>query len=277
MRRTRCAAGTTFLLACLALPVSAFAQIPPTMIASLGKQILQDIIFGAVKGELIGALAAMGCKGAAIAGLAAAADAGGAAGAARALTGGVRAPSPAGAAIRSTGPGGLPPGMGGMSGVGAMDPAMMQKAMEMMQQQNGMSPEQMAMVQKTMGQMQGAMSQPLSREETKAVFDEMAEMGLLTEKMRDEAKDCITYAPPGSGDSLGAAGAMLKTTVLPAARQAKERMAAATPEEQRQLADGMVDALNSASAADRKAFLDGLGAGFFPAPVVEQVRARVKP
>jgi hypothetical protein len=170
--------------------------------------------------------------------------------------------------------------MGGMGGTAAMDPAMMQKAMEMMQQQNGqarMSPEQMAMVQNAVAQMQGAMSQPLSREETKAVFDEMAEMGLLTDKMRDEAKDCITYAPPGAGDSLGGAGAMLKSTVLPAAHQAKERMAAATPEEQKQLADGMVDALNSASAADRKAFFDGMGAGFFPAPVVEQVRARVSP
>jgi hypothetical protein len=36
----------------------------------------------------------------------------------------------------------------------------------------------------------------------------------------------------------------------------------------------MVDALNSASPADRKAFFDGLGAGFFPPAVVEQVRAR---
>ena len=245
-----------FLLAGLACPAPAFAQVPPTMLASLGKQILQNVIFGSVKNELIASLAGMGCKGAAIAGLAAAAGAEGAKGAAGALTGG-RVPSPGGA---------------------AMDPAMMQKAMEMMQQRNGrMTPEQMAMMQKAMSQMQGAASQPLSREETKAVFDEMAEMGLLTDKLRDEAKECITYAPPGAGDSLGGAGAMLENTVLPAARQAKERMAAATPEEQKQLADGMVDALNSASAADRKAFLDGFGSGFFPAPVVEQVRARVKP
>ena len=286
MRPTRCAAGTTLVLACLALPAAAFAQVPPTMIASLGKQILQNLIFGSVKSELIGSLAGMGCKGAAIAGLAAAADAGGAAGATRALTGGVRPSSPTGAAMRSAGPGGMPTGMSGIGGIGAMggggamDPAMMQKAMEMMQQQNGqarMSPEQMAMVQKAMGQLQGAMSQPLSREETKAVFDEMAELGLLTDSMRSEAKDCITYAAPGTGDSIGAAGAMLKNTVLPAARQAKERMAAATPEEQQQLADGMVEALDSASAADRKAFFDGMGLGFFPAPVVEQVRARVKP
>src|SRR5882672_6577571 len=35
-------------------------------------------------------------------------------------------------------------------------------------------------------------------------------------------------------------------------------MANLSPEEQKQLADGMVDALNSASDADRKAFFDGL-------------------
>lgn len=279
MRLSRYAAGGAVFV-WLAIQAPAFAQVPPMMIASLGKQILQNVIFGSVKNELIGALAGMGCKGATIAGLAAAANAGGTAGAARTLTGG-RGPSGGPVAMRSAGggagmPSGMPPGMGAPGAM--MDPAMMQKAMEMMQQQNGrMSPEQMAMMQKAMGQMQGAMSQPLSREETKAVFDDMAEMGLLTDQMRDEAKDCITYAAPGAGDSLGAAGAMLKNTVLPAAQQAKERMAEATPEEQKQLADGMVDALNSASAADRKAFLEGFGSGFFPAPVVEQVRARVKP
>ncbi len=173
----------------------------------------------------------------------------------------------------------VPPSMAGM---GAMDPAMMQKAMEMAQQQSGargrqMTPEQQAMMQNAMAQMQGAMAQPLSREETKAVFDDLADLGLLTDSMRSEAKDCITLAPPGSGDQLGAAGAMLKNVVIPPARDAKERMAAASPDEQKQLADGMVEALNSASAADRKAFFEGFGSGFFPPAVVEQVRARVKP
>jgi hypothetical protein len=165
-----------------------------------------------------------------------------------------------------------------MAGMGAMDPAMMQKAMEMMQQQGRqITPEQQAMMQNAMAQMQGAMSKPLSRTETAAVFDELADLGLINEPMRSEAKDCIALAPPGSGDQLGAAGAMLKNTVIPAAGDAKERMASASPEEQKQLADGMVDALNSASPADRKAFFDGLGLGFFPQAVVDQVRARVKP
>lgn len=254
MRFSRYAAGGMLALSCLALPAPGLAQIPAMTLASMGKEILQNVIFGSVKNELLGSLAGMGCKGAALAGLIATAQ----------------TKDPRGGALRS----GMSPGIGD---AGTIDPAMMQKAMEMMQQQQGrMSPEQQAMMQKAMAQMQGAMAQPLSREETKGVFDEMADIGLLTGQMRDEVKDCITYAPPGAGDSLGAAGAVLKTTVLPAARQAKERMAAATPEEQKQLADGMVDALNSASAADRKAFLEGFGAGFFPQAVVDQVRARVK-
>jgi hypothetical protein len=249
------------------------------MAASLGKQILQNVVFGSLKKELFGSLADMGCKGATIAGLAAAASTG-RVGAARALTGEAAGSSRGPTAMRAgTGGGvGMPPTVPpSMAGMGAMDPAMMQKAMEMMQQQGRKTtPEQQAMMQNAMSQMQGAMSQPLSRAETAAVFDDLADIGMINDKMRGEAKDCIALAPPGSGDQLGAAAAMLKSTVIPAARDAKERMAAASPDEQKQLADGMVDALNSASPTDRKAFFDGMGLGFFPAPVVDQVRARVK-
>jgi hypothetical protein len=271
---------SALLLASLALAAPALAQVPPTMLASLGKQILQNVVFGSLKTQLFGSLADMGCKGATIAGLAAAASTG-RAGATRALTSEAAGSARGPAAMRAgTGGGaGMPPTMPpSMAGTGAMDPAMMQKAMEMMQQQGRqMTPEQQMMMQNAMAQMQGAMAQPLSREETAAVFDDLVDIGMINDKMRSEAKDCIALAPPGSGDQVGAAGALLKNTVIPAARQAKERMASASPEEQKQLADGMVDALNSASAADRKAFFDGLGAGFFPPAVVEQVRTRVKP
>jgi hypothetical protein len=271
---------SALLLASLALAAPALAQVPPTMLASLGKQILQNVVFGSLKTQLFGSLADMGCKGATIAGLAAAASTG-RAGATRALTSEATGSARGPAAMRAgTGGGaGMPPTMPpSMAGTGAMDPAMMQKAMEMMQQQGRqMTPEQQMMMQNAMAQMQGAMAQPLSREETAAVFDDLADIGMINDKMRSEAKDCIALAPPGSGDQVGAAGALLKNTVIPAARQAKERMASASPEEQKQLADGMVDALDSASAADRKAFFDGLGAGFFPPAVVEQVRTRVKP
>jgi hypothetical protein len=271
---------SALLLASLALAAPALAQVPPTMLASLGKQILQNVVFGSLKTQLFGSLADMGCKGATIAGLAAAASTG-RAGATRALTSEATGSARGPAAMRAgTGGGaGMPPTMPpSMAGTGAMDPAMMQKAMEMMQQQGRqMTPEQQMMMKNAMAQMQGAMAQPLSREETAAVFDDLADIGMINDKMRSEAKDCIALAPPGSGDQVGAAGALLKNTVIPAARQAKERMASASPEEQKQLADGMVDALDSASAADRKAFFDGLGAGFFPPAVVEQVRTRVKP
>ena len=224
---------------------------------SMAKQILQNIVLGSVKNELIGSLAGLGCRGSAIAGLAAAASAGGAKGAATAAT-------------------------GPRANMGGMDPAAMQRAMEMAQKQMGaqgmqLSPEQMALMQKAMSQMQTASSQPLSPAETAAVFDELADLGLVSDPMRKEAKDCISVAPPGSTESIGSAGAMIRSTVLPAARQAKERMANLSPDEQKQLADGVVEALTSASPADRKAFFDGMGLGFFPAPVVDQVRARVKP
>ena len=259
MRTTRAAVLLAFL------PFPALAQVPPSMLASMGKQILQNVVFGSLKGELFASLADMGCKGSTIAGLAAAASTG-RTGLAQAAT----SQSRGGARGLAGGP--------GMAMGGGMDPATMQKAMEMMQQQGRtMTPQQQAMMQQAMAQMQGALSQPLSRDETKAVFDDLADLGLINDKMRSEAKDCVTYAPPGAGDQVGAAGALLKNTVIPAARDAKARMAAASPEEQKQLADGMVEALGSAAPADRKAFFDGMGLGFFPAPVVEQVRARVKP
>jgi hypothetical protein len=238
----------------LHVPLAA-AQAP--QLASMAKQIFENVVLGSVKNELIGSLAGMGCKGSTIAGLAAAASAGGAKGAAGAASG------PRGA-------------------TGGMDPAAMQRAMEMAQKQMGaqgmqLTPEQQALMRKAMAQMQTASSQPLSPAETAAVFDDLAALGLVSDSMRKEAKDCISAAPPGSTESLGSAGAMMRSTVLPAARQAKERMADLSPDEQKQLADGMVEALNSASPADRKAFFDGMGLGFFPAPVVEQVRSRVKP
>ena len=65
------------------------------------------------------------------------------------------------------------------------------------------------------------------------------------------------------------------TMVLPQLRDIRQRMSNLTPEEQKQLADGMVDSLQHASAKDRQAFMDGFGVGFFPAPVVETVRARM--
>src|SRR5262245_29572582 len=87
-------------LALLLHAAPAFSQAQMSML-SLGKQILQNVAFGSVKNELIGSLAGMGCRGSTIAGLAAGASAGGA------------------------------------KGASGMDPAAMQRAMEMAQKQLG--------------------------------------------------------------------------------------------------------------------------------------------
>jgi hypothetical protein len=308
MRRSAfLALGVSFLLAIGLLPLPGGAVLP--VLAMLGKQIIQNIVIGSVKGQLIGSLAGMGCKGAHIAGLIASADAargmgrgmgglpgGGGMPGGGALPGGGGMPGggasgPISGAMNGAMNGaadgrGLRAARGGVGilnappGGGSMDPAMMAQVMAMAQQQAGMNapamtPEQMAQVQQTMAAMQGAMANPLSREETLGVFDELGDLGLLTDSMRSEARDCIMLAPPGSDAQVGATGALIKTTVLPRLREAKQRLANLTPEEQDQLAQSMIEELQKASAADRKAFLDGLGVGFFPAPVVEKVQAGV--
>lgn len=309
MRRTWTAPlSAGFALALALFPLTGHAVLP--MVAALGQQIVRDIIIDGMKGQLIGSLSGMGCKGAHIAGLIASADAG------RGTPGGMPFGMPAG--MPSGMPAGMPNGMpgGGMSmpggmpmsagasgmggapmrsapggvgiingtpgmpPVGSMDPTMMAQAMAMAQQQMGangnfpaMNQEQMAQMQQTMAAMQDAMSHPLSRGETLALFDELGDLGLLTPAMKSEARDCIMLTPPGGDAQVGAAGAMIKATLLPKLRETRQRLANLTPEEQDQLTQGMVDALRKASPADRKAFFDGMGLGFFPAPVVDKVRA----
>ena len=121
MHLFRYAAGGSLAVA-LAGPGAALAQAQLSMVA-MAKQILQNVVFGSVKNELIGSLAGMGCRGATIAGLAAAASADGAKGAASAA-------------------------MGPHGGTGGMDPAAMQRSMEMAQKQMGaqgmtLTPEQL--------------------------------------------------------------------------------------------------------------------------------------
>ena len=301
------ALAAVFTFALVLFPPAGHAVLP--MAATLGQQIIRDIISNDIKGQLIGSLSGMGCKGTHIAGLIASADAG------RGITGSMPFGMPGGmpGGMPNGMPSGMPDGMsgGGMSmargmatpdgttgmggasmrsargGVGiangpagilpagAMDPAMMA------QQQMGangaafpaMNPEQMAQMQQTMAAMQDAMSHPLSRGETLSVFDELGDLGLLTPAMKSEAHDCIMLAPPGSDAQIGAAGAMLKSTILPSLRETRQRLANLTLEEQDQLAQGMIDALRKAAPADREAFFDGVGLGFFPAPVVEKVRS----
>jgi hypothetical protein len=336
----------------LSLPAAALAIVP--LLALMGKQIVQDLVLGEVKGQLIQSLASMGCKGARLASLVASTSVpkgpGGLSGMGG-LTGmgglagmgsppgagnvpgmdhlagmsGVPAGMPSGmptgmpsgmptgmpsgmptgmASGMPTGmPAGIPTGMpsggavalggagggrsmGGalaMPGAGRMDlPTMsgaqagdMSQVMAAMQARSGggMSPEQMAMAQEAMASMQKAMEHPLTRPETLAVFTDLKELGVLTDSMHSEVRDCILLAPPGSDRQLGQTGAIVKEVLLPKLHETKARLASLSPEEQAQLAQGIAEALQQARPEDRKAFQEGLGLGFFPKPVVEQVEA----
>jgi hypothetical protein len=139
-----------------------------------------------------------------------------------------------------------------------------------------MSPEQAAQMQAGIAAMQQAMAQPLSRGETLAVFDELAELGVMTPEMRSEVRDCVMLAPPSASAALGMSGAMVKNMVLPPLRDARAQMAALTPEQREQLAGEIAQALAEAAPEDRKAFQEGFAAGFFPPDVVDAVKARLR-
>jgi hypothetical protein len=68
---------------------------------------------------------------------------------------------------------------------------------------------------------------------------------------------------------------MMKSLVLPRLRSTREQLANLTPDEQDELADGLEGAVREATPAERKSLREGLGLGYFPAPVVEKVRARL--
>jgi len=251
----------------------------------------------------------MGCKGATIAGLIGQAEAGSRGGLPRAAAAGMLPPGmPGGGALPPGLPGGAQvPGGAQMPGGGnsalaegrsmraargadniptlppGVDPRSLDMAqiMALMQQQMGsrapaatrMSPEQMNQAMAAMSGMQQAMSQPLSREETLGVFDELSQLGVLTPAMQSEARDCILLATPAASAGVGATGALIKNMVLPQLRSMRQRLAELDPAQQQQLAEEIVDALNEASALDRKAFQEGFGLGFFPAAVVDEIQA----
>lgn len=290
-------------LALAALPAVAGAIVP--LLVGLGKQVLQDMVMNAVRHELIGSLAGMGCKGARLAGLIATASA---VHGARGLGGGLAGMGmPGGAAAMPAGmpagapgmPGGMPSGASGMpggmpAGASGMPAGMrgmpagapgamaagggpdMSQMMAVMQARSGMTPEQMARTQEAMATMQHAMEHPLTRPETLEVFAELKSLGLLTDAMHDEARDCVLLAPAGSDRALGQTGAIMKELILPQLRDTKARFASLGPEEQDQLAQGIAEALREVSPADRKVFDEGMGLGFFPKAVVEKARAAAR-
>jgi hypothetical protein len=295
-----------FILAVLvSIPVASMAVLP--LIAGLGRQIVQNMLIDGVKGQLIGSLSGMGCRGAALTALVAPAgsnplrNGAGGIGAGMmppGLPGGGMPPMPGGVTPQRGMPGGPDMTVGSPRSMRAargaaeiptlpagMDPSQMDMSqmMALVQGQIGsrmpgasqMSPEQMNQAMAAMSNMQSAMANPLSREETLSVFNELADLGVLTPTMQSEVRDCVTLASPAATQGLGQTGAIFKSMVLPQLRAARESMAALQPEQHEQMADEIVDALDKASPADRKAFLDGFGMGFFPGPVVDAVRSKL--
>jgi hypothetical protein len=255
--------GVAALSIALAAPVHAVLP----LIAGLGKQLVKDLLFDGVKSQLMGSLSGMGCKGAAMASL---------------LTPGATLRASLPSAMPSL-PAGMPQLMGGampalpVGGDTAQMTALMQQAMAgRMPSGAAMSPELMAQMNGAMPALQQTMAQPLSRAETLAVFDEMAELGIMTPAMQSEMRDCVMLAPPSAGNTLGMTGAMFKSMLLPQLRAAREQMANLQPEEREQLANDIAQAMKDASPEDRKAFQDGFGAGFFPPEVTTAVKAKLR-
>jgi hypothetical protein len=175
-----------------------------------------------------------------------------------------------------------PVGLPGME-VGEDGRPSMAEAMAAMRRQHpgagsgaDLSPEQMEQAQGVLAEMQEVAAHPLSRAETIEVFDDLARLGVLSDPMHAEAVECILLAPLGSDQALGSTGSVMRALVLPRLRETREKLSNLTPDEQDQLAGGVEQALREASPVDRKAFLDGLGTGFFPPEVVEKVRERLR-
>jgi len=241
---------------CIGLATPVHAALP--IVAGLGKQLVQNLLLDGVKSQLLGSLSNMGCKGAAVASL---------------LTpGGARQ-----ALLSQAMPGMAMPGMSMPGLPGGAESAQMQALMQ--QAMAGRLPAGAAMSPEMMSQLgaaQQAMSQPLSRSETAAVFDELAELGVMTPAMQSELRDCLTLAPPNATAALGMSGALFKNMVLPQLRLAREQMANLQPEEREQLANDIVEAMKEASPEDRKAFQQGFGQGFFPREVVDAVKLKMR-
>src|SRR5262245_43073604 len=239
-RCTAAASATAIIIVAAIAP--AHGALP--LIAGLGKQLIKNMLIDGVKSQLVGSLADSGCKGAAIASLVAGSPARGIGGL---LGGGAMPALPSGVAL----PSGMPP-MGAMPAMGdavavraarggagvanvpaGVDPRAMDMSqlMAMAQSQMGgraggmpaMSPEQVAQMNSAMAAMQQAMAQPLSPAETKAVFDELATLGVMTPAMQSEMSDCLALAPPSASAGMGMSAALMKNMVLPQLRTAREQ------------------------------------------------------
>jgi len=121
--------------------------------------------------------------------------------------------------------------------------------------------------------LQDAVSHPLTPGETMQAFGELHAFGLLDQSGLDGVQQCLNAGGFLAERTLGTTAAALEVTVLPPLRQAKAQFGSLTPEEQSAVAHVITDQLESMSVAKQQKFLDGVGAGLFPAPVIAQVRS----
>lgn len=287
--------------AALVLNPATAAPAPPNA-ATLGKDVLKNVILGDLRLQLSGALDEMGCKGTALAGVSGTAspERPAAGGMPAAAGGGSATPTPGGmprpaglpsagtnimpkaagsaeniAAVRAAQPASASPGIGAN-----MDPAMLAMMMAMMESHSGGGPpgsaDQAAGMKGAMAAIEQAMTKPLSRAETAAVFGELADLGIITPAMAGEARDCIIQAPPAAVEAAGIAGSILKNVLIPRLAVAKTRLSNLSREEQDALVEAMIEELRNAPSADRSAFFDGYGRGFYPKTIVDRVRSRLQ-
>jgi hypothetical protein len=225
------------------LPGAALAPALALMI----KQMVQQSITSSVKDSLLDSLRGMGCKGVALAHALTSLDARGGASAAMAM-----------------------PGMAGGAATQALVQTQMQAQMQaQMPPGMSLSPEQQAM----MARMQGLMAQPLSPPQTLAAIDELAELGLLPRDIQKEMKECMVLLPQ-TAPALGMAMGMM-APVVPQIRQGREQMHKLSPAEQDEFAAAMAQELKELPSNERKAFLEHIDSGFFPAAVAAGVKKRL--
>ncbi len=272
-----------------------FAPLPSLAIAPLVlvfvKQMVKDTLVSELKSMLLSSLQDMGCKGIALSNALLTLD--GLKGGGSVMGGVPDMAALTGSALPGVGklpamPGGGLPEMpslpmdmaGGAGGFGALAGLPQAGAMmggpemaDMMKRLPGgasamtLGPEEMAM----MAQMQAVMAQPPSPADTLATIDELREVGFLSAELQGELKECMVLIPEAA-PALGMGMGMFKT-VLPQMKQARAEIQALSPEEQDELAATVARELENVPASERKLFLNEIGGGFFPARVVEGVKA----
>ena len=288
------ASGVALATGLVLNPIAA-AQTPSDA-ATLGKDVLTNVILGDLRSQLAGALDQMGCRGTALAsmtgtdvpgrsGTRAGAPAAGGAGPATATgglprpaglpSGGNIMPKPAGSVAAVASSRAAQPAGGG----GDIDPAMLALMLAMMETPSSggaaSSGDQAAGLKGAIAAIEQAMAKPLTRAETAAMFPELADLGIITPVMAGEARDCVLQASPAAVELAGVAASVLKHVLIPRLANAKARLSNLSRAEQDALVEAMIRELRNAPASDRAVFFDGYGRGFYPTQIVERVKSRL--